>query len=65
MLARYEKSIDAIVLRGLDPVRRELFRKKGFIWRVFDAPNGWFLDKAKLLPTHDWYAVPADGDGLI
>ena len=37
----------------------------GFQPRTFDAPNGWFLDKGKLLSTHDWYPVPADGDGLI
>ena len=43
----------------------ELFRARGFQQRTFDAPIGWFLDKAKLLPPCSWYPVPADGDGLI
>jgi hypothetical protein len=45
--------------------QQELFCEKGFQWRAFEAPNGWFLDRSKFLPTHDWYPVPADGDGLI
>jgi len=65
LIARYEKSIDAVVLRGQDAECRKLFGEKGFQARAFDAPIGWCLDKAKLLPTHDWHVVPADGDGLI
>jgi len=65
LVARYRSSIDTVVLRGQNPDQREVFCQRGFQLRVFDAPNGWFLDRAKLLPTHDWYAVPADGDGLI
>ena len=65
LIARYGKSVDAIVLRNQDAERQKLFRARGFQQRTFDAPNGWYLDKARLLPTHDWYPVPADGDGLI
>lgn len=65
LTARYGKSVDAVVLRSQDPDRRTVFCERGFQRRMFDAPNGWFLDKAKLLPAHEWYPVPADGDGLI
>jgi hypothetical protein len=62
---RYGKIVDAIVLRNQNPVRQRLLCERGFQWRAFDAPNGWFLDRKKRLRTHDWYPVPADGDGLI
>jgi hypothetical protein len=65
LAARYSNIVDAIVLRSQDAERQKLFCAKGFQRRTFDAPNGWFLDKAKLLVTKDWYPVPADGDGLI
>jgi hypothetical protein len=65
LIARYRKIVDAVVLRGQDPDRQKIFCERGFQRRAFDAPNGWFLDKARLLPTQDWYPVPADGDGLI
>jgi hypothetical protein len=53
------------VLRSQSPDKREFFCGRGFRWRAFDAPTGWFIDKARVLPTDDWYPVPADGDGLI
>ena len=62
---RYRKVVDAIVLRGLDPEWQKIFCDRGFRWRAFDAPNGWWLDRFNLLPPHDCYFVPADGDGLI
>jgi hypothetical protein len=65
LIARYRKLVDAVVLRSQNPERRKIFCEQGFQQRAFDAPNGWFLDKAKLLPARDWYVVPADGDGLI
>jgi len=65
LAARYRGSIDAIVLRGLDEARQDVFRRVGFLRRRFDAPNGWFLDRSGLLPTRNWYLVPADGDWLI
>jgi hypothetical protein len=60
-----EKTVDAVVLRNQNPEMQKTLCAKGFQQRAFDAPNGWFLDKAKFLPTRDWYPVPADGDGLI
>jgi hypothetical protein len=65
LLARYGKTIDAVVLRSQDFERQDAFKQRGFHWRQFDAPIGWFLDKSKLLPAQDWYPVPADGDALI
>jgi len=65
LIARYRNIVDAIVLRSPDPQRQKVFCERGFQRRAFDQPNGWFLDKAGLLPTHEWYPVPADGDGLI
>jgi hypothetical protein len=65
LIARYRKIVDAVVLRSQDPERQKVFCEEGFQPRTFDAPNGWFLDKGKVLPTQDWYPVPADGDGLI
>jgi hypothetical protein len=65
LIARYRKTVDAIVLRSQNPDQQKLFCGRGFQRRAFDAPTGWFLDTANLLPTHDWYPVPADGDGLI
>jgi hypothetical protein len=65
LIARYRETVDAVVLRSQDPDRQKLFCERGFQPRTFDAPNGWFFDKGKLLPTLDWYPVPADGDGLI
>ena len=41
------------------------FLAKGFVRRQFEAPNGWLLDKTKILPTQSLYLVPADGDWLI
>lgn len=65
LIARYGKVVDVVVLRSQDPQRQKIFCEIGFQRRVFDAPNGWFLDKASLLPTRNWYPVPADGDGII
>jgi len=65
LIARYAKIIDAVVLRNQNDQRHKAFCPRGFRLRTFDAPIGWFLDKAKILPTYDWYPVPADGDGLI
>lgn len=62
---RYRRSIDAIVLRGMDDARQDVFRRDGFLRRQFDAPNGWLLDRSGFLPTRNWYLVPADGDWLI
>ena len=65
LIGRYKKTVDAIVLRGQNREQQKALRNRGFHWRAFEAPTGWFLDKSGLSPTRDWYAVPADGDGLI
>jgi hypothetical protein len=65
LVERYRGAMDAIVIRGLDEARQDVFRRLGFMRRQLDAPNGWFLDKSGFLPTRNWYLVPADGDWLI
>jgi hypothetical protein len=65
LLVRYKKTVDAVVLRSQNAELQKAFCEKGFQPRSFEAPNGWVLDKRNLLPTQDWYPVPADGDGLI
>jgi hypothetical protein len=65
LTTRFEKTIDAVVLRSQDPARHKHLQARGFRWRQFEAPNGWFLDKSTILPACNWYPVPADGDGLI
>lgn len=65
LIARYRNIVDAVVLRSQNPEQQKRLCETGFQHRMFDVSNGWFLDKARLLPAHDWYPVPADGDGLI
>jgi hypothetical protein len=65
LIGRYKKDVDAVVLHCQNPEQQKVLCARGFRWRGFNAPVGWFLDKAKLLPTNDWYPVPADGDGVI
>ncbi len=65
LVDRYRNAVDAIVLRGLDQARQEIFVRSGFIRRQFEAPNGWFLDRSGFLPTRNFYLVPADGDWLV
>jgi hypothetical protein len=65
LIGRYRRIVDAVVLRSQNTDRETLFCGRGFQRRVFEAPTSWLLDKTKLLPTHDWYLVPADGDALI
>lgn len=65
LIARYSGKVDVIVLRSQNPDQQKLLCKRGFQRRAFDSPTSWFLDRSNLLATCDWYAVPADGDGLI
>jgi len=65
LLSLYSRDVDALVLRNQDQEKRKVFCEKGFLWRAFDAPSSWVLDKTKRLSSSDWYVVPADGDSLI
>jgi hypothetical protein len=65
LIRRYRGAVDAIVLRGQDHQHQAMLLATGFVRRQFEAPNGWLLDKGKLLPTRSLYMVPADGDWLI
>ncbi len=65
LLERYQKTVDAVVLRNQNQDLQDSFCRRGFQLRTFDAPTCWYLDKTHLMPTSDWYPVPADGDGLI
>jgi hypothetical protein len=66
LIGRYRNVVDAVVLRSQNPDQQKLLcGGGGFLRRVFEAPTSWLLDKTRLLPTLDWYPVPADGDGLI
>jgi hypothetical protein len=65
LVQHYGRSVDAVVLRDQNLESRKLFSSRGFIWRAFDAPTGWLLDKGNRLLAQAWYLVPADGDALI
>jgi hypothetical protein len=65
LIGRYGNIVDAVVLRSQNTARQQLFCGRGFQRRVFEAPTSWLLDRTRLLSPHDWYPVPADGDGLI
>jgi hypothetical protein len=58
----YGDEVDLIVFRGQPAARQGLLRRAGFLYRAFAQPIGHCLDRAHLLPTRDWYLVPADGD---
>ncbi len=62
---KYRDVTDMIVLRNLDAPCRNRMLEAGFHRREFESPNGWLLDRRGLLPAHDCYFVPADGDWLI
>ena len=65
LMDRHRDKVDAFVVRGQARDHQSALQRAGFLRRTLDAPNGWLLDKSKLLPTRDWYFVPADGDWLI
>jgi hypothetical protein len=62
---KYRDRTDMIVMRNLDAPSRNQLLEAGFRRRDFELPNGWLLDRRGLLPTHDCYFVPADGDWTI
>ncbi len=65
-LAReYREQADALVFRCLNPEHRQFLESHGFKVRRCVAPIAWCIDKYNLLPTKDWYFVPADGDMFL
>ena len=65
-LAReYREQIDMLVFRCLDPKHEQVLTAHGFKVRSFGAPVVWCIDKCGLLPTQNWYFVPADGDMFL
>jgi hypothetical protein len=62
---QYRNHTDMIVLRCQDAACQKALVEAGFRRRAFESPNGWLLDRRALLPTKDWYFVPADGDWII
>lgn len=58
--ARCSGSYDTLVFRGQPAERQAALRRAGFVRRGFAAPVAWCIDRAGLLPTRDWYLVPAD-----
>ena len=63
--AKYRERIDMIVLRNLDSPCQKAMLQADFHRRDFESPNGWILDRRGLLPTQNFYFVPADGDWII
>jgi hypothetical protein len=53
---------DAMTLRGLMPEREAVMLASGFVLRALPRATGVCIDPAGVLPTQDWYLVPADGD---
>jgi hypothetical protein len=62
LAARYRDEADVIVFRGQPPERQQALRGAGFVHRALARPVGVCIDRHGLLPTRDWYLVPADGD---
>jgi hypothetical protein len=61
----YADEIDALVFRCLDATAQQALKTQGFKVRSFEAPIAWCIDKYRLLPSQDWYFVPADGDMFL
>ncbi len=61
----YAHEIDALVFRCLDAAAEQALTMQGFKVRSFEAPIAWCIDKYRLLPSRDWYFVPADGDMFL
>jgi hypothetical protein len=65
LVREYRGQIDVLVFRCLDPTQQQALTANGFKVRPFAAPIAWCIDKAGLLPSKDWYFVPADGDMFL
>jgi hypothetical protein len=62
LAARYRGSADVIVFRGQPEERQRVLVAAGFLRRPLPRAVGVCIDRHGLLPTRDWYMVPADGD---
>lgn len=62
LCGHYAKSVHVVTLRGLLPEREACVLAAGFRSRPLPRPTGVCIDPAGVLPTRDWYLVPADGD---
>jgi hypothetical protein len=61
----YRERIDLFVFRCLNPMQEQVLQSVGFKSRSFAAPIAWCIDKPGLLPSKQWYFVPADGDMFL
>lgn len=61
----YGEQIDMLVFRCLEGMQQQALMAQGFKVRSFAAPIAWCIDKYGLLPTKNWYFVPADGDMFL
>jgi hypothetical protein len=61
----YREQMDLLVFRCLNPALQQTLTAHGFRVRPFAAPLAWCIDKYGLLPTRNWYIVPADGDMFL
>jgi hypothetical protein len=53
---------DALWLRGQPQDVEQVLRTAGFIGHDFPAPLGCCIDRAALLPTRNWYLMPAESE---
>jgi hypothetical protein len=61
----YCDQIDLLVFRCLSLTHLPALQSRGFKVRSFPAPIAWCIDKYGLLPSKEWYLVPADGDMFL
>jgi len=65
LVREYREQIDMLVFRCLDSTQQQALAANGFKVRSFAAPIAWCIDKHGLLPSKNWYFVPADGDMFL
>lgn len=59
---RYEPEFDVIWLRGQPPPVEDALRRSGWLRHDFPAPLAWCIDRAAVLPTRNWYLMPAQSE---
>lgn len=62
LAALHRDQADVIAFRGQPPARQAALQRAGFLHRPLPRAVGVCIDRHNLLPTRDWYMVPADGD---